>query len=230
MHVVECTSTQDMALRDPEPGCAAYWADHQTRGRGRQGRVWYDEPAQDVTVTFRLDGVEPEKPWRLPAAIPIAVLRALERLATLHATLKWPNDVMVAGRKLAGILIDADGNPPRYAIGIGVNVGRTSFPAELLDSATSLALLTGREFAREAVVEELALALDQTVTSLLTGDVADLLATFRARSELIDREVEIEAGNRRETGRVVDVDLDQLTLAEGRRVPLAVVQTIRRRG
>lgn len=230
VHVVECTSTQDLALTDPLPGCAVYWADHQTRGRGRQGRVWYDEAAQDVAVTFRLDGVSLPRPSRLPAVLPVVVLQAIEELAPVRTTFKWPNDVMVDGRKLAGILIDADGVPPRYAIGVGINVGRTSFPNELLDSATSLALLTGAEPQRVAVVEALARRLDAAVTALLAGELVQLNAAFKAHSDLVGREIEMEAGNRLEEGVVSDLDLDQITFADGRSVPLGIVQAVRRRG
>lgn len=227
IHVVECVSTQDLALADPRAGCAVYWADHQTRGRGRQGRVWYDGPGLDVAATFRLEGITLPRPTRLPAIVPLAVLRAIAGFASVRATLKWPNDVMVEGRKVAGILIDADGTPPMYAIGVGVNVGRTSFPAELMDSATSLALLTGVEVPRARVIEALAQRVDDAVSALLEDRVGEWSEAFRTHTGLVGRDVAATVGSRIESGRVADLDLDQITFADRRTFPLAIVQSIR---
>lgn len=227
VHVAQCTSTQELALGDPLPGCAVYWAEHQTRGRGRHGRTWYDEPGRDVAVTLRLDGITLPLPARLPAVVPVAVLNAIERTAPVRARLKWPNDVMVDGRKLAGILIDADGAPPRYAIGVGINVGRTSFPDELMDSATSLALLTGADYDRRQVVAALAESIDAAVTALLAGDVTTLSQTFCRRTDLVGRTVVLGAGGRVERGVVASLDLDAVRFADGRTFQLAVVQDMR---
>ncbi len=65
--VDSCESTQLLAQEDPEPGCAIYWAEHQSAGRGRQGRSWQDAPGQDLALTFRLQGIQlPAPTWLGP--------------------------------------------------------------------------------------------------------------------------------------------------------------------
>lgn len=228
VHVVECTSTQDLALADRDSGCAVFWADHQTRGRGRQGRVWYDEAALDLAVTFRVHDVRLPHPARLPVVVPIVVAEAVEEFAPVRPTFEWPNDVMLGGRKLAGILIDAEGAPPVYAIGVGINVGRTRFPDELMDSATSLALATGGPVDRASLLDSLARGLDAALNVLTGGDVTPLAEAFRDRTDLLRREVVLESRGRTERGHVASLDLDRIVFHDGRAFPLALVQGLRR--
>ncbi len=110
-HVASCPSTQELATAAPRDAHgrfqdAVFWADHQTRGRGRQQREWHDEPAADLAVTFRVHAALPT-PLALAAAVPVAVALACEPLAGTALRFKWPNDVFLHGRKLSGVLIDA---------------------------------------------------------------------------------------------------------------------------
>ncbi len=86
VHEVSCTSTQDLAAAAPRDGDAAFWADHQTAGRGRQQREWHDEPGVDVTLTLRATLALPQ-PVALPAALPVAVLQACEPFVGLRLTI-----------------------------------------------------------------------------------------------------------------------------------------------
>src|SRR5688572_25290338 len=79
-HVASCSSTQDLAQQEPAAGDAVFWADHQEHGRGRQQREWHDEPGADLAVTFRATISLPQ-PLALPAALPVAVLQAVEPFA-----------------------------------------------------------------------------------------------------------------------------------------------------
>src|SRR5688572_21158872 len=80
IQLASCGSTQDVAAAAPRDGDAVFWADHQTAGRGRQQRSWFDEPGRDLAMTFRAS-VELPKPLALAAALPVAVLEAVEPLA-----------------------------------------------------------------------------------------------------------------------------------------------------
>ena len=144
-HVVSCSSTQALSQADREPGWAVFWADHQTAGRGRQGKTWEDSPAQDLTLTFRMTDLPKLRSPRLAAAIPVAVARALAALGP-EVSIKWPNDLLLFGRKICGILIDTQGrSPDTYHVGVGINVNRVRFPEELAEHSTSVALATGRQ-------------------------------------------------------------------------------------
>lgn len=226
LHVTTCESTQDLAQEDREPGCAIYWADHQTKGRGRQGHVWSDDAGKDLAVTFRIAGIALRNHALLACAVPVATLLALEQATALRVAMKWPNDLMIRGRKLAGILIDSAGTPPIHAIGIGINVNRTGFPPELRGSASSLALLTGREFDREEVLVQLAISLEEALVELEQGRQDRLAGVFRDRLGLLGRRVVLTAGGEERSGRLTAIDLEHAVLDGGDPIPLAVVQKL----
>jgi BirA family biotin operon repressor/biotin-[acetyl-CoA-carboxylase] ligase len=224
-HVTSCASTQDLALADRGADCAVFWADHQARGRGRHGRVWYDEGAQDIAVTFRVIGVTLTRPARLPVVVPCVVLRAVEAVANVRLSFKWPNDVMAQGRKLAGILIDSE--PPVYAIGVGLNVNRTAFPDELAHTATSLALACGRTFDRADLIGAMAVELDQAIAALAADRADAWAALFRERLGLVGHDVVAQVAGREHHGRVASIDLDQVTFTDGQCIVLATLQGLR---
>lgn len=222
VHLAACASTQDVAAAESDDAAAIFWADHQTAGRGRQQREWHDEPGADLAVTFACRLALPE-PALLPAAVPVCALQAVEPFAGRALRLKWPNDVFLDGRKLAGVLIDASGG--RYAIGVGVNVNRTRFPRDLDGIATSLAQATGRVTDRCELLLALAQRLDAALAALLCGDTAALEQLFVARLGLVGRRVAVHAGTVHE-GRLEQLDLRRLVLDGGRSVPLGIVQGI----
>jgi BirA family biotin operon repressor/biotin-[acetyl-CoA-carboxylase] ligase len=227
-HVADCTSTQDLAAADVAETDTVYWAEHQSRGRGRQQRQWSDEPGQDLAVTFRLVHLQLANPLSLPAAVPLAVATALEPALGRPLSLKWPNDVFADGKKLAGVLIDARGDRKgQFAIGIGINVNRRHFPTELAATATSLFQLTGRAHDRAALVFALAEALERCLVALTAGDTAGLEDQFRRRLGLLDRRVTVVARDRVFDGRLTWCDFQQLVLDDDRTLALGTVQSLR---
>jgi BirA family biotin operon repressor/biotin-[acetyl-CoA-carboxylase] ligase len=223
IHVASCTSTQDLAAADPNRSAAIYWADHQTAGRGRQQRIWDDEPGTDIAATFRCSVAAPS-PIALAVGVPLCVLQAAEPLVGRKLRLKWPNDVFCDDRKLAGVLIDGDGNG-NYAIGIGINLNRTRFPRELEASATSLALVCGHTFDRAALLLDLAQRLEAMLQALAKCEVGALTEQFRDRLGLLGANVRVRAGQDYE-GVIESIDLEHLRLADGQSIPLGIVQSI----
>jgi BirA family transcriptional regulator, biotin operon repressor / biotin---[acetyl-CoA-carboxylase] ligase len=226
VHVASCSSTQDLAAAEPHDGEAVFWADHQTQGRGRQQREWHDEPGADLAVTFRTRCRLPQ-PLALPAALPVAVLQAIEPLAGRALRIKWPNDLFLDGRKLCGLLIDAGAiGPDSYLIGIGVNCNSVRFPRELESIATSLAAATGQLVDRQALLAAIAIRLDALLHDLAARRHDALQAAFADRLGLVGRAVEIDVGSV-ERGELASVDFQQLRLADGRSWPLAITRAIR---
>jgi BirA family transcriptional regulator, biotin operon repressor / biotin---[acetyl-CoA-carboxylase] ligase len=107
-------------------------ADEQTAGRGRQGRVWTAPPRSAVLMSVVLRELDE----RLPLTAAVALCEALP----VEAAIKWPNDVWIEGRKVAGILVEGRPQEGWAVLGVGVNVTTEGFPAELAESATSLRL------------------------------------------------------------------------------------------
>lgn len=150
----EATSTQDVvreAAARGEPEGLAVMALHQTRGRGRFGRSWISPRESNLALSLLLrPPLEPGDAALLGMMASIAVAETVEEHGIAAARLKWPNDVTVQGKKIAGILPEARvvGRVVDYVIlGIGLNVNTvlTDFPPELRESVTSLFLETGRE-------------------------------------------------------------------------------------
>jgi BirA family transcriptional regulator, biotin operon repressor / biotin---[acetyl-CoA-carboxylase] ligase len=143
VYVAACPSTQRLLPRDAPEGAVAV-TDEQTEGRGRLGRSWHAPPGTSVLVSVVLrPRVEPERLPTLSPAAGRACADAIAALTGLGPTVKFPNDVLVRGRKTAGILAEADGS--RVVLGIGINVNQLpgQLPAEAQSSATSLRIELG---------------------------------------------------------------------------------------
>lgn len=124
-----------------------YVADYQIAGRGRLDHKWLSPPGTNLmmSVVLSVEGIEPEQVATFPLVVGLAVAKALRKFIvddqnarheTQDVKLKWPNDVLVGGRKIAGILCERHGD--NVIAGIGVNVGQTEFDTEIADRATSL--------------------------------------------------------------------------------------------
>ena len=147
-----------------EPGSVVL-ADRQTAGQGRHGRRWHSEPASGIYCSIVLKPAP-----ALTLALGLATADAIKRATGIVCDLRWPNDVMLAGKKVAGILV-------RNAIaGIGINVNYTSFPAELASDATSLRLHTGAPVSSTGILLHLLPAIDAFV-ELDTDTILRLFAS-----------------------------------------------------
>jgi|GEM_PF-28123 len=168
-----CATTMFEAARLAASGAphgSAVVANEQTAGQGRFGRVWHSERGAGlyVSIILRL----PEA-GLLTLALGLAVADAIE----IPCDLRWPNDVLVNGRKIAGILVNRELDA--FIAGIGINVNHSAFPPELAGIATSLRLATGREHDREALLGRLLEAVERRAAA------RDTLEAFAARSSWV---------------------------------------------
>jgi len=165
---------------------------HQTGGRGRRGAHWFAEPATSLVFSILVRPEEPVALWpRLALAAGLAVAEAIESFG-ISAGLKWPNDVWVQQRKVAGILVEA--GPDCAIVGIGLNVNTRSFPAEISQIATSLCLATGRELPRAEVLAAILwrFALRR---SQIDAHFEELLDALRPRCVLTGRRVSLSTAS-----------------------------------
>ena len=158
-------------------------ADEQTAGRGRQGRSWVAPPGAAVLLSVVLRELD-ESAVLLPLATAVAVCEAAEQVAPVRCEIKWPNDVWVERRKLCGILVEGRPGAGWAVVGIGLNVRTREFPAELRDTATSLAASGA-----DASVEETVSALLAMLGRRLSSPPAEVLAAWRARDALLGSEI-----------------------------------------
>jgi BirA family biotin operon repressor/biotin-[acetyl-CoA-carboxylase] ligase len=164
-------------------------AAEQTAGRGRQGRSWTAPPGKALLYSAVLRPLD-ERHLLLPLAAPLAVCEAAEELEPgVECAVKWPNDVWVEGRKLAGILIEAKPQEQWAVVGVGLNlaISREEFPPELRDTATSLNAAGS--------VEEARLALGRALDRWIEAPAPATLAAWRSRDALRGREVSWEGGS-----------------------------------
>lgn len=167
------------------PEGALVTADHQTGGRGRLGRTWTDAPGENLLLSLVLrPRFGAERLGWIPLAAAVALAEAVAPLIDpVEPRLKWPNDLLLDGRKAAGLLLEArhEAAGPVVVLGLGVNVGQTTFPAELAERATSLALAAGRQVAREAVRDGFLSHFESAYARLERGDTEAVREAFVAR-------------------------------------------------
>lgn len=130
-------------------------AETQTAGKGRRGRIWKTPPESAIAMSLCLEPkIRTEKTAGLTLVMALAVAEAIREVTGEAPEIKWPNDVVMNGKKICGILTEMylNGTDCVVVIGTGINVNMTEFPSELAKIATSLRLEKGKEFSREAIV------------------------------------------------------------------------------
>lgn len=159
--VASCPSTQRLlAENDPEGATAV--TEYQSAGRGRLGRTWLAPPGRAILCSVLLRPTAPVARWpELSLVAGEAVAAALRRETGLPAELSHPNDVLVGGRKLVGVLPEA--SPGRVVLGVGVNVNQTAdeLPPDAAKPPTSLRVELGRELARAPLLAAILLELER---------------------------------------------------------------------
>lgn len=150
-----------------------YWALAQIAGIGQRGNHWEAEPGQNLTFSLVLHPtfLPADHQFKLTEALSLGVVDFLKDFKDSKDLIKWPNDIYVAGRKICGILVSTRlvGNTIATAIcGIGLNVNQRDFP-DWVPNPTSLALLTGNEYALEPLLRQLLACIEKRYKSLETG-------------------------------------------------------------
>ena len=171
-------------------------ADKQTAGRGRCGRVWETPKGTAIAMTLLMrPNLRPEKASMLTLVMGMAVTRAVNELYSLNCQIKWPNDIIINGKKLVGILTEMSTQIDyinHVTIGVGINVNLTEFPEEIRETATSLRLECGHVVKRAPLIAAVMKRFEQNYTIFLEhGDLSGLKERY---SELLvnkDREVRI---------------------------------------
>jgi len=182
-------STNDVAAELAAAGDAegtVVFADAQTAGRGRRGRTWFSPPGAGLYVSVILMPSRAHDASRAhmltTLAAGVAIAEGIGEATGLRAELKWPNDLFVGRRKLAGIL--AEGVADAVVLGYGINVGSAAYPPELSSRVTSLESELGRAVDRPAVFVETLAALAARYADLLAGRFDAILDAWRARAPM----------------------------------------------
>jgi BirA family transcriptional regulator, biotin operon repressor / biotin---[acetyl-CoA-carboxylase] ligase len=178
--------------REGCPSGTIVGAEEQTAGQGRLGRSWHSPSGTGLyfTQVLRLD-LDPQQLPVVTLALGVAVADVLKLFAGVSCDLRWPNDVMASGRKLAGILTRLEEDV--VLAGIGLNVNQTAFPPDIGNLATSLRIETGREHDRKKLAQAIAASIDSHVRVLGTSGSDAILSLFtNASSYAIGRRVIVD--------------------------------------
>ena len=191
-------------------------ADRQTAGRGRLGRSFQSPGGRGIYLTALLrPNLPPERLSPVTAMAGVAVCRAVERLCKVSPGLKWPNDPVLEGKKLCGILTELSlegetGRVQDLVLGIGINVSQRpeDFTPEVREMATSLTQALGRPMSRPALAAEVIREVDQLYAALAAGELEPYLAEYRRRCVNLGRTVRLLGPGGGETAEALDIDAD----------------------
>ena len=171
------------------------FAEQQRSGRGRMGRTWSAPAGSSILCSVLLQNEQQIQAAALPLLAGLATATTLEKQIEPRMHIRWPNDVTLAGRKVAGTIVESrpsvTGN--EYVIGIGINCGQREqdFPDDLRETATSLRQVTGREIDRLSLTQELLRQLDHWITIVKNDGVQNLHTEWAVRCDDIGRRITV---------------------------------------
>lgn len=213
----ETQSTNDIAeklARDGVREGVVVFAESQTQGRGRLGRKWMSPRGKGLWFSLLLrPGLRPQAATQLTVAAATALVRAIQNFTGLKPAIKWPNDILVQGRKVAGVLteLSAELDHIKYLIlGIGVNVNLVAgdFPADLRKLATSLRIETGQTFRRADLAAAILAELDRDYERIRKQQFPALADEWESHCSTLGHRVTIDMGARLLQGRAESLDDD----------------------
>jgi BirA family biotin operon repressor/biotin-[acetyl-CoA-carboxylase] ligase len=208
------TAAARLAAEDPAADGLAVLARFQSAGRGQYGRAWHSRPGSSLLLSAVFTPPsEVKRPVVLTALAAVAVAEAVYALSGMQSRVKWPNDLLVRGKKVCGLLIEQHG--AAVVVGVGLNLAQTAdeFEAAGLPGATSLALLTGRAVAVRDAAEAVLRRLDAEYARLLAGESVAVEADWKWRIGLLGRQVAVEMNDGSTVaGRLHEMGFDGLEL------------------
>ena len=175
---------------------AVVLADFQTNGRGRLGRTWVAEPGENLLFSVLLrPRISIANAGLLTLYASVAIARAIEQHVNEPVECKWPNDLLLHGKKFCGILLENlfQQSEVSYAvIGAGININQMSFPPEISSRGTSLAIETGRTLDRKKVLHAVLGELDTLYPSVKNGDFDDIVSAWTKRCFMFGKKVTVQ--------------------------------------
>lgn len=215
--LASCESTNTELMRRAEAGAPSgtvIVAECQTAGRGRMGRSWFAAPGAGLTFSLLWRFAPGTMPHGLSLAVGVALAEALEAIGVADVRLKWPNDVLRDGRKLAGVLIELQPGAPHAAvIGIGLNL---RLPADMPEDVKALAAALERDVAPPQLLARLLESLHRALSEFAAGGFVALRERWLAHCAHLDAPVQVLSGYGAPplSGRCVGVDVDGALLVE----------------
>lgn len=207
---------------DGAPEGTVVVAETQTQGRGRKGRSWFSPAGEGIYTSVILrPPIPPNEAPKLTLIASVAVAEALLSLTSLKIKIKWPNDILIAGRKVAGILTEISTDMDRIdyvVIGVGVNVNtpRKSLRTDIRQTATSVFMETGKVFPRIALLRAFLEWLEIYYEAFKTKGFDPILNRWKHLADIIGQRISVDLMDSVRVGKVLDIDKDGFLILQDR--------------
>lgn len=189
-------------------------AESQNQGRGRRGRTWFSPAGRNIYTSIVLRPIlSPAQAPQITLMTGVAVAKTLVRFASLEAKIKWPNDILIHGKKIAGILTEVSTDMDMVdhvvvGIGINVNISAQEMPKDIQQTATSVRMATGMHHCRVALLCALLDQFERSYNRLKSSGFPAIMAQWRRMSDIIGQPVYVDVMDKRYQGVVATVDDD----------------------
>lgn len=201
---------KELAFNDATEGTVVV-VEEQFGGKGRLGRVWFSPPG-GIWFSFILrPQFTPSEILKVTLIAGVAGAEAIQEITGLKTKIKWPNDILIEGKKVAGILTEMETEADKIhfvvtGIGINANIDRKSFPPELRDTSTSLSILLGKKVNRSAIIKAFLMRFEIHYANLKSGDFLEIINLWKERSDTLGSEVKIKTINQTIQGKAINID------------------------
>lgn len=183
-------------------------AERQTKGKGRFKRKWFSDPGGlYMTISLKADDIDKTKYLTFIAAL--SVSKTIRKLARLSALVKWPNDVLIDGRKICGILTETISGRENYAlIGIGLNINQKTFPESISNKTTSLKLETNKRHNIKKISESIIKEFNKLYNYYSKKNYGKIINEWKKYSHTLGRKIKAKTVNKTYIGRAIGIDND----------------------
>lgn len=223
LHHNEVTSTQDVADKLARGGAEeglVVIAEKQTSGRGRRGRTWSspDKSGIYLSVLLRPD-LKPIHIIQIPLVAGVAVARAIQSITPLKPSIKWPNDIYIGNKKVAGILteVNCDIDTVHYivlGIGINVNTSTASFPKSIKTIATSISSEHKQKISRVSLLRQFLVEFEKVYIEFIAHGFSAIAPQWKNYNNTIGSHIKVSEGSKVITGKALDIDDDGFLIIE----------------
>jgi BirA family biotin operon repressor/biotin-[acetyl-CoA-carboxylase] ligase len=220
-HIIDSTNSKayELALNGAEEGEVVI-AESQKKGRGRLGRQWFSPFFSNLYLSIILrPKIPPYQASLITLMAAVAAAEAIYKFSRLEPLIKWPNDILLRGRKVAGLLNEIHSEMDRIhfvilGIGVNLNMDRKMFSKEIREVATSLKIEMGQTISRKAFLQSLLQELEEWYEIFLKEGATPVLKAWRERAQIKGRPVKVTSFGETLVGVAIDVDSDVALILE----------------
>ncbi len=203
----EMASTNDYAKKIALENCpnwSVVLCNNQTNGRGRLGRSWEAEKNSGIYISFVLrPEILPQYVYQITLVVGVAIRRVLESLTGLEPLIKWPNDILINGKKVAGILTEMNSEMEKInfvIVGVGINVNNSKFSEDIAQKATSIMLETNKIYSRNEIIRKLVIELEKCYNQFCLYGFKPFKEEYNKYCANVGKNVTTQNGSEKTTG------------------------------